>query len=74
MLFRSGTFLRKGMFVYDVVYNRTTLLSKYARAAGAEYAIGLDMLVYQGAESFELWSGKKPSLHLMKKIVLEALK
>ena len=67
-------FLRKGLFVFDVVYNRPTVLSRYAAEAGAEYVNGLDMLVYQGAESFELWFGKKPDLKLMKKIVREELK
>jgi len=66
--------LRKGLFVYDVVYNRPTVLSRYAASAGAEYVNGLDMLVYQGAESFELWFGKKPDLKLIKKTVREGLK
>jgi len=67
-------YLRKNLFIYDVVYNRPTLLSKYAAATGAKYLNGLDMLVYQGAASFELWFGKKPSLPIMKKTVMEALK
>ena len=63
----------KKFFIYDVVYNRPTLLSKYAEESGAKYLNGLDMLVYQGGKSFELWFGKKPPLPLMKKTVMEAL-
>lgn len=30
---------------------------------------GLEMLVYQGARSFEIWTGRKPSIEIMKKAI-----
>jgi shikimate dehydrogenase len=53
-------------FVYDLVYRpaETRLMSE-ARAAGCRVANGRGMLVQQGAQSFELWTGKKPNTQVM---------
>ena len=67
-------YLRKDLFVYDVVYNRETQLLKDAKKIGAKFSDGLDMLVYQGAKSFELWTGKIPPVEFMKKVLRRALK
>ncbi|MFA5779494.1 MAG: shikimate dehydrogenase [Elusimicrobiota bacterium] len=67
-------YLRKDLFVYDVVYNRETQLLKDAKKIGAENSSGLDMLIYQGAKSFELWTGKTPPVDLMKKVLRRTLK
>lgn len=61
--------IKKEMFVYDVIYNRETRLLKDAREIGAGCSGGHDMLVYQAARSFELWTGKKPPVALMKKVL-----
>jgi len=54
--------------VYDVVYNpRLTPLLKLAQEAGANILGGLPMLVYQGAASFKLWTGKKAPVDIMLK-------
>ncbi len=54
--------------VYDLVYNpNRTPLIKAAQAAGAETLGGLPMLVYQGAASFELWTGKQAPVEVMMK-------
>ena len=66
-------YLRKDLFVYDVVYNRETQLSKEAKKIGAGFVDGLDMLVYQGAKSFELWTGNTPPVNLMKKVLRETV-
>jgi shikimate dehydrogenase len=44
---------------FDLVYNpdETPFLAA-AKARGAKPVSGLGMLVYQGAESFKLWTGK----------------
>jgi len=65
--------LQREMLVCDLVYNpvRTRLL-EVAEAAGAQTLSGLDMLVYQGALSFEIWMGKKPPIHIMKDALLRA--
>ena len=60
--------------VYDLVYNppETPLLREAARA-GAGTLGGLPMLVYQGAASFEFWTGKKAPVELMMKAAEAAL-
>ena len=60
--------------VYDMVYNplQTPLLAG-ARQAGARTIGGLPMLVYQGAASFELWTGRKAPIEVMFRAAQEAL-
>jgi shikimate dehydrogenase len=56
----------KGVLVYDVVYNPwLTPLLKLAQKAGANILGGLPMLVYQGAASFKLWTGKEAPVDIM---------
>ncbi len=57
--------------VYDVVYEPLeTAFLKAARLRGAKTINGLAMLLYQGARSFTIWTGKPAPLKEMK----EALK
>ncbi|HXF82060.1 MAG TPA: shikimate dehydrogenase [bacterium] len=62
--------LRPGMIVLDMVYTprRTALLNAAARA-GATIVDGLSMLVYQGARSFELWTGRPAPIAAMRHAV-----
>jgi shikimate dehydrogenase len=56
----------KNVLVYDVVYNPwPTPLLRLAQKAGANILGGLPMLVYQGASSFKLWTGKKAPVDIM---------
>ena len=58
---------RKDLYVFDVIYNpEETLLLKKAKAAGCETQNGLNMLLYQGAEAFELWTGKEMPVDIIK--------
>ncbi len=58
--------LKPGMVVYDVVYNpQKTRLLEDAKNAGAVVIGGLDMLIWQGALAFELWTGIKAPLDTM---------
>ncbi|MFA5644914.1 MAG: shikimate dehydrogenase [Candidatus Ratteibacteria bacterium] len=66
--------LRKISFVYDIVYNRTTPLIKAARAANIPCLNGISMLVYQGAASFEIWTGHSAPIPIMRQAVLKALR
>jgi shikimate dehydrogenase len=56
----------KDILVYDLVYNPwPTPLLQAARKAGANILGGLAMLVYQGAASFELWTGREAPFDIM---------
>lgn len=67
--------LNGGLLVYDLIYNPAeTKLLKYAKERGAKTSNGLGMLLYQGARSFELWTGKNAPLEIMRKELTEGLK
>jgi len=60
--------------VSDIVYcPLETGLLKKARVRGLKTHNGLSMLVRQGAITFELWTGRKAPIEVMKKAALEAL-
>ncbi len=58
--------ITKNHLVFDIIYKNTKLLRK-AKEKGAVAIDGLDMLVYQGAESFKIWTGREPPIKVMKK-------
>lgn len=67
--------LKPGLVVIDIVYNPPkTKLLKEAKEAGAQVISGIDMLVGQGALAFEMWTGQKAPVELMKKEAIKALK
>ena len=51
--------------VYDLIYKETKLL-KYCRQHGIKHANGSDMLLYQGAASFEFWTNRKAPVDAMR--------
>jgi shikimate dehydrogenase len=60
--------------VSDIVYNPLeTPLLKRAGQAGLKTHDGAGMLVYQGAESFKIWTGVQPPVDVMRQAVLRAL-
>ena len=62
--------LCKGLVIFDLVYNpKETPLIKSARKRNLACVNGLGMLVYQGAASFKLWTGRAAPLGVMKKAV-----
>ena len=66
--------LKPELAVFDVVYNpRKTRLLTEAGAAGAVTISGLEMLVWQGALAFEIWTGRKAPVALMREEALKAL-
>jgi shikimate dehydrogenase len=66
--------LRSNLAVMDIVYNPIeTKLAKEAKAAGAKVVSGVEMLIYQGAASFELWTGKSAPVEVMRQAALNHL-
>lgn len=56
-----------GQTVVDMVYGtEPTALLRAAEAAGATVVDGLEILVQQGALSFEIWTGREPPLDTMR--------
>lgn len=66
--------LNKDAVVSDIVYTpMETGLLKKARGLGLRTHGGLGMLVGQGAKSFEIWTGQKAPVEVMREAALEAL-
>ena len=61
-------FLRKDLLVSDIIYHPAmTKLLQDAKEVGADYINGAYMLLYQGAKSFEIWTGEKMPIQEIKK-------
>lgn len=60
-------FIQRKHLVYDLVYNPPeTRLLRAAKARGARGLGGLGMLLYQGIIAFEIWTGKKAPVRVMR--------
>lgn len=51
--------------VIDIIYKETSLI-RAAKEKGCRFTTGFPMLVYQGAESFRIWTGCEPPVKVMK--------
>jgi shikimate dehydrogenase len=70
----SINLLKRGLVVFDIVYNPAkTRLLREAEMAGAETLSGLNMLVWQGALAFEVWTGLKAPVEVMRAEVIKGL-
>ncbi len=59
------------LILYDTVFNPLeTSMMRAFKSVGASAFGGLDMLVFQGARSFEIWTGLMPSAAVMKQAVI----
>lgn len=64
--------LRPGQIVYDLIYKKTRLLD-VASGKGCIAFDGLGMLLWQGVSAFELWTGQKPDVDIMRNALLQAM-
>lgn len=66
--------MHEGLVVFDAVYNpnETGLLSEAIEAA-AKPVYGIKMLLYQGAESFRIWTGRSAPVDIMQKQLTKTL-
>lgn len=66
--------MHEDLVVFDAVYNpNETVLLKEAIKAGAKPVYGIKMLLYQGAESFKIWTGRDAPIDVMQKALNEYL-
>jgi len=66
--------INKKLVVYDIVYNRETELAKESIKRGLVTLNGSEMLLYQGVVAFELWTGKKAPVSVMRKALQKQIK
>lgn len=71
----DASVLHADMLVADIVYKpQKTRLMEQAEAVGAKSINGLGMLAWQGARSFEIWTGIVPPVEKMVAAALERFK
>jgi shikimate dehydrogenase len=71
----SADTVAAGSLLVDMVYrDGGTELTTAARRWGAEAVDGLEILVAQGAASFERWTGRPPDLRVMGEAAEEPVK
>ena len=66
--------MHENLAVFDAVYNpNETVLIKEALKAGAKPVYGIKMLLYQGAESFRIWTGSDAPVDVMEDALRKTL-
>jgi shikimate dehydrogenase len=66
--------IKPGLIVFDIIYNPLkTRLLKDAQKRGARVINGIEMLVWQGAAAFALWTGENASLEVMRLAALKGV-
>ncbi len=65
--------IKSEMVIYDLVYKNTNFLQE-AEKRGAKTLDGSGMLLWQGVLAFELWTGIKPPVDVMRKVLLSKIK
>ena len=66
--------MHENLVVFDAVYNpNETVLIKEAIEAGAKPVYGIKMLLYQGAESFKIWTGRDAPIDVMEDALKKTL-
>ncbi len=66
--------MHSDLVVNDIVYNpNETVLLREAIKAGATPVYGIKMLLYQGAESFKIWTGEDAPIDVMEKTLKKTL-
>lgn len=70
----TSNMMHKDLIVNDIVYNplKTGLLVE-AEKAGAKTITGVKMLMYQGVESFKIWTGFEPPVDTFQKALMNEM-
>ena len=71
----DGDWFKADQFVYDTRYDQEeTALIRCARSRGAGASNGIDMLLFQGAASFEIWTGRPAPVEVMRSALEDQLR
>ena len=74
LLVPKEIFPKKKILVYDLIYKPCmTALLRCAKSRGHQILNGENMLLYQGAKAFEIWTGEKAPIQVMRKALRHAL-
>ena len=70
----TADMMHKDLIVNDIVYNplKTGLIME-AEKAGAKTISGIKMLMYQGIESFRIWTGIEPPVEVFQSALLKEM-
>lgn len=69
-LISDGRWLRPELAVADIIYEpRETTLLALARKQGCQTVNGLGMLLHQGAQAFELWTGQPMPIEVVRSAI-----
>lgn len=70
----TADMMHKELIVNDIVYNplKTGLIME-AEKAGAKTISGIKMLMYQGIESFKIWTGIEPPIEIFQNALLKEM-
>jgi len=71
-MFIKKSFLHNRLKIFDLVYNRETKLIKYSKSLGLKFTDGKNMLLYQAAKAFEIWTKKRAPVNIMRKALEDA--
>jgi shikimate dehydrogenase len=65
-------YLKRGQIIYDLIYKKTKLLKESAKR-GCIAIDGTGMLLWQGVLAFELWTGHRPDVEIMRRALRRKL-
>lgn len=67
----DSKYIKKDSLIFDIVYKPVyTNLLLNAKLAKAQIIFGYEMLLYQGVQAFQIWTGLKAPIESMKKSIL----
>lgn len=70
----TSEMMYEGLIVNDIIYNPLeTGLLKEARKAGTRTISGIKMLIYQGIESFKIWTGIEPPVKVFEEALADVI-
>ena len=73
-LIKDSGLLRTDLVVVDIIYNPLeTKLYKMAKINGCKVLNGIEMLIHQGAASFELWTGIEMPIEIVREKVYKSI-